>query len=386
MFPVMDQLSDLARTLSLVSDQIGPVEPGQTVNVEIVSTAQQLLAADPLSLAGITGTLPAPATQLLSMNSVRLKVEWNLFKYERRAWRALKLGIDYLMPVVARGIDAGMSGAQASFLFKPPIVELLVREEPLPPLKIKIKPTITLEVLPLGGAVPVLPPGGALPKISYTIPNGDIAPGNSDYLALKLEIVALEIPAVLILFRHAKFQPFENNLLPGFALTIVRGGASVRDVTELLNKTLARIEEAVRPLKTLAGFAAFLLKLPLLRSALGASPMVRTLAGDVDHLFDIHMRVDKFWGIDVVEEDLRADDRVSSLMFLGPPGSAVECFNDTKFKTGQGALRIEAGLTLVVLADDLKTVRPGALPEGIEITVDDPDHDFNDSMSSVRFV
>ena len=70
--------------------------------------AQQLLAANPLSLGALT---PAPAAQLLSQMLVRVKVEWKIVKVEGAQETDLTLGQDYLMPAAARGQSAGSTGA-----------------------------------------------------------------------------------------------------------------------------------------------------------------------------------------------------------------------------------------------------------------------------------
>jgi hypothetical protein len=381
MLAVLDQLRDLGNTLSIVSDVLGPVEPGQAVNIEIVSTAQELLASDPLSLVGVSTPLPAPAAQLLASTSVRVKVEWNVYALGGRYPALLSPGVDYLMNAVTPGPNAGHGDTAVSFLFSPPIIEMLTREDAPEPLRIRIEPTITLEAMLLLDATATGPQ-----HVTVTVPDPAIRKRNPAQFTLELDLAPLEIPSLLVLFRHTRFRPFENDLTRGFALAIFRGGAPFRDVTELLNKTLTRIEEIARPLKALARFAAFLAKLPLLRSALSAPPMVRTLAGSVEHLWNIHMDVEYTLGFDSWDEDLRADDRVSSLIFLGPPTAAVDCFNDSEFKLGQGQLRITADLSLIMLVPDLIDVDPVNPFPGVEIVEHDPDHNFNNSMSSVRWV
>ena len=376
MLSVLDQLRELSKNLSVVTNVLGPVEPGQAIEVEVLSTAQQATASDPLGLQAVVGTLPA--AQLLSQMSVRLKVDWKVFRVVEGVKEELTLGKDFLMPTAARGETAGMTGDKASMLFSPPIIELEIREGLPPTTTIRIEPTITLSALLLAGPIPQY--------VEFVVPNDATRRMDPDYLVLTLDLLPLEIPSLLILFRHDRFRPFQNDMTPGFALAIFRGGAPFREVSELTNKVLQRIEDVVRPLKSLAGFAAFLAKLPMLRSALGAQPMVRTLAGRVSDLDNIHMRTDTFLGFDILERDLRANDRASSLIFLGPPGSAVDCFNDEDFADGEGQFTVTAGLSLIVLVPELKGIDPSTPIEGITIVTDDDDDDgFENSMTSVRF-
>jgi hypothetical protein len=334
---VVEQLNKLADSLSIITNVGGPIEPGQKVEFNIVTSIADIAASETLA------TIPLGIP-------VDIQVSWTV---EDGNGNQLT-GADFLS-------RNPLTGLNVFLLFKPPIIDLGVDA---PDLVVRIvKATVTVKSFNLTPA----------------------QTSTSRELQLPVPLVPLELPTILALFRHTKFRPFEDDMTPGFSLMVVPDGSPIQGLTEPTNEVLRRIEGTLRPLRTFVGIAGFLTGLGILSQALAAQPMARARAGNIPDLEDIHMRTETFLGIDIFNRDMRANDRVSSLIFIGPPGRTVACYNDENFAEGEGAFKVHAGLDMVVLIPVLGVAISDleAIP-GVGIINDS--NRFENRMTSVQFL
>ncbi|HEX8054219.1 MAG TPA: hypothetical protein VF517_14610 [Thermoleophilaceae bacterium] len=245
----------------------------------------------------------------------------------------------------------GLAGLLVGFVFKPPIVELT--RSPVP----TVSWTITASV---------------------TVRAGGLA-SDTKSLSVPVELGQLEIPKFIALFRHKNFAAFEDPDTPGFVLMLIPHHSILQGISEPLNDLLDRIHEALRPLRSLVGIAAFLTGIDTLKQALASQPLVRVKRGSEDNLEDIHMRVDKFLGSTWLEKDLRPNDRVSALILMGPCGTRVGCFDDEDFTTehGEWGFHVRTGPEMVTIISDLSDGKP---PPTF------PEEDPNDPRSQRLFI
>ncbi|MBD0371204.1 MAG: hypothetical protein ICV60_10245 [Pyrinomonadaceae bacterium] len=354
-----NQLDALTDTLHLVSNVAGPVEPGQKVELEVVSGAPDLFA----TVNALDNPVLAGTAQLLTQVPVEIQVTWSV----TLNGKPLKSGTDFLA-------TNNVEGPSVAFLFKPEFIDLGFSKNPFP-ARLVIKATVRLRAWPTNGAIATAIPTAQVSK--------DIT------LELPLSLMPLEIPTILALFRNEQFRALpDDNLDGGFVLMVVPSYSYLQGLTEQMNDLLVKIDEVVRPIRTLLGLAAFLSGLTILRQALSAQPMVRLRHGDIDDLTDIHMRVETLFGADLLNRDLRPNDRVSSLIFMAPKGRKVGCYNDQNQAEGEGAFAVDVGDEMITLIPSLR-VSIAELEAQPHVEVLKPDNDsnrFDDSMSSVQFL
>jgi hypothetical protein len=97
------------------------------------------------------------------------------------------------------------------------------------------------------------------------------------------------------------------------------------------------------------------------------------------------MRVDTRFGSDFLKRDLRADNRVSSLIFLGVPGKKVTCFADTDQDPDDGAFEVLLGNEMIAVLPTLRLKQAPHPAVTIIDNTDDGNNNFDDSLSSLRF-
>ena len=353
------QLDALTETLHLLSNLAGPVEPGQKIELEVVSAAPDLFA----TVSVLDNPVVGGVAQLLTQVPVEILVTWSVTK----AGKPVKPGTDFL-------VTNNAEGSSGTFFFKPEFVDLGFARNPSPTL-IVIKATARLRAWPTNGVTATTNP---IPQLSKEVS-----------LEIPLQLVPLEIPTILALFRYKEFRSLEGGTLEGgFVLMVVPDYSYLQDLTEEMNALLVRIDEAVRPIRTLVGLAAFLSGLTILRQALSAQPMVRMWHGDISNLTSIHMRVETRFGIDLLNRDLRPNDRVSSLIFMGPEGRKIGCYNDENHAQGEGAFTVDVGNEMITLIPSLRvSIAKIKLNPNVEVLVEDNDSNrFDESMTSVQFL
>ena len=339
------QLEYLIDTLQLVTNLLGPVLPGQVVETKIVSSLPELSGVD------VGGSIPIA-------RPVEVKVKWSVRDHNGND---LHLDKDFVATNALTGLVAG-------FILKPPIIEL-TRSVVFPFLwTIHAAVTVTAE----GVTTPI-----------------------TKELEIPIDVMPIEIPRLLALFRHTDFKAEDIKLVghgdsvsvPGWVLVVVPPDSLLTELSEPFNQLMERLDAVFESLRMLAGIAVFLTGLKILRHAL-AQPLVRFKTGDIPDLEHVHMRRDSTFGIDVLDKDVRAGDAVSSLILLGPCGTRVGCFDDEKWdlEDGEWSFNVVVGPELVTIVRSIESAKPPlSVPGNRVFMVQEGGDVLKDEMSSVKW-
>jgi hypothetical protein len=304
--------------------------------VSVVSSLTDLSVLEPLAI---------PV-----LRPVRIDVEWAVVGPAGD----LADGVDY--------VTSAVEPLAAGFIVKPPFVPSVVDLDPNP-----------LD--------------GWLIRARVTVSVGTLA-GTRRELLLPISLAPLPVPELAALFRHDHFKPYEDDNAPGFLLLVVPDWSPVRAIGETFNDLMDDLDRAMRPLRTLAGIAAFLSGIEALRLAAAGQPMTRVHPGDVPDLDDVIMRVETTLGMDWLNRDLRAGDRTTAIIVFGPPGTTFAFYDDEKYDLSHGewAFQLTTGLEMAVVVPDLRPAKPPTLPPmKFEVLQHGGGASFNDNLTSVRF-
>jgi len=363
LFGVLEQLNALTDTLRIVSNVPTTIQPGQRVELQVLSGAPDLFVTEPIL------DVATELLKLVTQIPVEIQVRWSV-----KGWSEIEEKMIDLVPGVDFVATDGIEGPSSAFFFKPLFYELGAAPV-LMPTPLEITAEVTLHAW-------------LTYKKDENLPIQEVV-SEKVVLPLSLGLLPLEIPTLLALFRFDNYRSLgKNDLEPGFVLMVVPDNSYLQDLTEVMNGLLARLDEVMGPLRALAGIAAFLTGLTILRHAVSAQPMLRIRSGDIPNLSDIHMRVEKRFGIDRLNPDLRPHDRVSSLILLAAPGRIVGCYNNEKFKQDEGAFTVETGDEMIALVRNLaiSSEELHAHPNVVVLKPNNDDNAFDDSMSSVKFL
>ncbi|MDQ6671294.1 MAG: hypothetical protein M3069_11190 [Chloroflexota bacterium] len=199
----------------------------------------------------------------------------------------------------------------------------------------------------------------------------------TDWIELPLAQVpvpVMDLPTVLVLFEDVTFARRLLVCVPGNSLFNSVG--PLRDVLKLLR-------DALQPLATLKNVAGWLLGLNPLIDKLpfdGGTPLA--IADDQGriNLEDQVIGRGAFWDDDW-------EDKVSSILFVGPMGKTAECFSAPGWSGNEGWYYVELGIELAVLVPSLTSRAPASVPIGaLTVVVESTDPNFNDRMSSLTLV
>ncbi len=399
----VEVLTNLAHSLQVVRSGPAAVQPGQRVGVKVVPPASDLQVTDvidglidisfltknirfkdatvesalsaasldpqvlggmpipglasidgvPAMLGRLTGSVPIPADL-----PVRVEVKWSVRDSDpAHTDISSQEGTAFLAP-------DGFGSPEVSFVFPPQVVELTSTLAP-PAVQRFIRASVRLTSG--GTSTPFID----LPDVPVLIP-------------------ALPIPTVLALFLHTNFEPRQSDD-DGATLIVVPSNSPLRTVQQL-QPVLNTLESAVSSLSSFAGFASFLLGIRDLAAALPAQPHVQFRATDsIGNLNDITLIQRGLF-----ENDTEAEDELSSLIFIGPAGKRVQCFNARDFDDGEGQIDITIGRQsdgnigeqLFAIVRSLHSSSPTSEPTGGEIVrvkASTQDDRFGDELSSLRF-
>lgn len=191
------------------------------------------------------------------------------------------------------------------------------------------------------------------------------------------------VPTVLAMFVDKPYHGAVLIMIPGDSILPQSVGAVAGQIQQL--------QAALNPIRTLVRIASFITGLDALGAALANEPHISIRKTDgIGNLNDITL-IQNSW----YENDIEAEDELSSLLMIGPRGRAAEFFNDRDFGDGEGKFTLAIGTALYAGIRDLHHMHPASEPAGDEITVDkDPpdgfgwwsEDSFGDELSSVRFV
>jgi hypothetical protein len=273
----------------------------------------------------------------------------------------------------------GLTLPDVSLIFAPAIATLPAPASATRQFSIRVTVTLSLQLPSLlfggtdGGFVEVLSDEITLPPPGVELPTVSVLP--------------LEIPSLLLLFRHPNLAPRADNH-DGFILIVAPDGFPVQlqglgqivDLFNGLGAALPTLASAFSPFASMLPLAAQLSQIAFL-----AYPNpVMTVANEIANLNKITM-IER----PPLRNDIEAAQEVSSLMLLGVEGTQVECFNHRNFNSGDGKLTLTTGPELHVIVRNLHSKQPRSEPVG-RVTVDVvPDRvgnrSFGDELVSLRF-
>ena len=188
---------------------------------------------------------------------------------------------------------------------------------------------------------------------------------------IQLLVPMVPVPTILALFRHVDYG--------GEALVMVPASSAVAD----LGSAIDNLNAAIAPFAGAADLALAALpgKLAMLKGNLGGTIVFRK-TDEISNLNDIVLKQNPWW-----KNDIEAEDELSSLMLLAPPGRRVRCCNARNMNTGEGAFEVVAPPELLLEVKSLHAKSPSTNPSGhISILVETDEDHFGDTLSSIRFM
>lgn len=272
-----------------------------------------------------------------------------------------------------------------------------------------------------------------------------IAPGPQVHKEVRIGPITvllpkLPVPRLLALFRYPQFNLETENGAPrkGQAALLVVPAKSPLGSFEQLQNALRTLRAALAPLRAIQRFARLLLGLQRLSGALSRRPRLRyALRDEIDDLHKVKLITVTRWqdpwvndaafpeindflertpglsGVSLdppdipigdmtirtpdigatpgnnADNDIYAGNRMSSLIFIGPPGAKAECFVDKNFKKGRLIVTTgpEAVVTISSLAYPDDAEAPATVPEDRAVADPQPsprDGGFDDRISSLK--
>lgn len=294
-------------------------------------------------LNGIPGTLGQLKGSLPMAVATRVPVSAQV------TWRLLDEDDNPLDPAEFR-VPAGLSGTSIEVVFAPETAELTTAS-PLPaPVVRKLEATVTL----VAGGVTVGP--RTLPPVPVLVP-------------------VIPIPKVFAGFVHTNFQPRYSDD-DGAILLVVPPDSVLSSATQL-QSTLNTLQGTLTNLSSFAQFAGTLLGLSQLTSAISAHKSANIqfrATNSIGNLNDITLIQNPWY-----QNDIEAEDELSSLFLLGPEGASAELHVKRKHKGT--AFEMTTGSALTCIVRSLHTNPPTAEAG----TVSDPGKSLPDCLSSFRF-
>lgn len=201
-----------------------------------------------------------------------------------------------------------------------------------------------------------------------------------------VRIPVIGIPTVLAMFLHKEFST--TGKYGPAALVMLPNNSPFRNFAQLQN-ALTALGSTVAPLIAFPKFSSLVSGLTFLTNELSAQlPRIA---------FRTAERISNLNNIDLIKRgflknDIEAEDELSSLIFLGVPGSRAQFFTDRSFKGGQFDLTIgknnAGGINqeqLFTFIEDLHTNTPLSQPLGGEIEIVKSASTFGDKLSSIQF-
>jgi hypothetical protein len=169
-----------------------------------------------------------------------------------------------------------------------------------------------------------------------------------------LLVPLIPVPTVLLLFRHKDFK--------GRVLLVVPANSPIGEPLEVpLKAALDDLRDALDALGTVAGVATFFVgHLQTVKDAIDNAPaVIFGKTNSESNLNDIDIETHWF-----PRNDIEAEDELSSVIMIAPPGRKVEAFNKRNFGTGEGQMDVVVGGELMVLSANLHSGAPASDPPG----------------------
>lgn len=336
------QLEALAESFTL--DRAGPVNPP-------LAGRQNLALVPTLPLAPLTA---AGQTFIISHS-----VEWS-FSEGRQA-------------VPAEDIDAeSLNSPGIDVLIKPKLVEAPPRAESPRAGDIRlVAPTVTLTLTTRVG--------------DETVSSGPVTLPGPGQVPTVIRVLPVEIPTLLVLFRHKQFAP-KSGPFEGFALVDVSRPAGLTDESQL-RSLLTAVGRVAGVLTTaFPSLPTVLNELAPLSRRIFDQPLVRVVSRhELPEL--------KKLGIPNPDSALDAGNAASALIFIGigtgPNTRAVECWSGKVGDKDDPYFTLTNGEHGFAVIKDLHSDRPVTLPAQRQFVLGKKPgrgNSFGDAISGIRFV
>lgn len=202
-------------------------------------------------------------------------------------------------------------------------------------------------------------------------------------------VLPLVIPTVVVMFAEENF----GLTVRGKAVIVVPKHSPML-AAEPLFKLLRKIETVVSALKNLRGFATMALGLDALLSSVPDQPRIRFVAADrIDYFTSIVLRRGRYVLGIKLKPKKTFNNRASSVLVFGLPGTRVRFYNDKNQQPGLGSFTLQVTAAFVAAVRTLHTPRtapPEALPPASLVHhVLPPESGVNkkwhNALSSLRF-
>jgi hypothetical protein len=314
------------------ADLDDPATTGTLPIQDLVSNPPAVTPGVPGLLGRLRGKMPVAVPVEVAP---RLEVEW-------------KVTDDRGRDLIARGdvvASAGAGGTSQSVLFLPEVIELVNDDDP-----------------------------GTTPRrvtATVTMFAGGTNVGTRTLGPVVIQVKRLAIPTILAMFLHKNYT--------GYILIVLPEETWISTLGWLTGK-IQELHLVLLPFATNPRLGFVVEALALLHSALLAEDHVQfRKTNEIANLNDITLAGGFF-------DDTEAEDEISSLLLFGPPGRAVDLFNDRSFGVFEGVFTIKTQEQLVAGVRDLHTDFPSVEPVGASLLRRGaPDDDFGDELSSLRF-
>jgi len=211
---------------------------------------------------------------------------------------------------------------------------------------------------------------------------GSVSSGWVDLPPVDLVLPAIPVPTVAI---YCQDKNFGSN-----KLVVVPGNSPFDEGT--IEGALTQLRDVLDPLRATASFLGlFLDEFETVANLIRSGNLHFRKTNEIGNLNDIDL--ESGW-----INDTEAEDELSSLAFVGPPGRRLESFNARGFGTSEGQMNVTLRHELIALLRDTHSSSPASDPAGC-VSVPfaphgsrwdgvDPWDDitsFGDQFSSIRF-
>lgn len=230
--------------------------------------------------------------------------------------------------------------------------------------------------------------GGEAPLVHRTLhaavqlTAGPVSSGWIDLPPVPLDLPAIPVPTLVI---YCQDKNLRSN-----KLVVVPASSPLDEGT--IETALTELRDVLTPLRATSSFLGlFLDEFDTVADLIRSGNLHFRKTNEIANLNDIDLESGFF-------NDTEAEDELSSLVFVGPPGRRIENFNDRDFSTSQGQMDVTLRRELIAVLRDTHSASPVSEPAGC-VTVPfaphgshwdgiDPWSDitsFGDQLSSMRF-
>lgn len=280
----------------------------------------------------ITATTRMPTQQPTSTtHPVEVAVEWRVMDGDHSDpavnW-VINPGAGQISGTGGGTIPQTHSAADVLQLSFPPLFVELLRDAPAAPI---VQRTIQA-------------------RVRLAAPDAGVSSDWIDLPPVPLSLPAIPVPSVLVLCQYADFGGRVFVMVPGNSMA--NDIPTLRTALDNLNTALAPLQLAPSSLV----FTEITTRIPQLVA--DVRNMQFRMGNEIERLSDVVY--DSFLGIRTVS----AEDSMQSLLFVGPPGRQIQCFNQPSFATAEGQMNVTLGSELVAEIVSLATPAPTSNPAG----------------------